>query len=73
MSDETTPEVLTERFPELSFTKVEGVSSWVGIDIDGEAQVSACSRSGWEPDPTREAQDAIETGSQVVGADDEWA
>ncbi len=26
-----------------------------------------------EPDPTLEAQDAIETGSQVAGSDDEWA
>lgn len=26
-----------------------------------------------EPDPTIAAQDAMETGSQVVGADDEYA
>jgi hypothetical protein len=33
---------------------------------------TACRRE-YEPDPTIAAQDAIETGSQVVGADDEWA
>jgi hypothetical protein len=73
MSDETIPTTLTERFPDLSFAKVEGASSWVGVDSDGEVHVSACSRRGSQPDPTRAAQDAMETGSQVVGADDEWA
>ncbi len=30
-------------------------------------------RGTYEPDPTVAAQDAIETGSQVVGADDDYA
>jgi hypothetical protein len=42
------------------------------LDKDGEVLAFGCGRR-LEPDPVRLAQDIIETGSQVVGADDEWA
>lgn len=57
--------------PNLTFTKVRGYDSWCGVNSDGDVRVIACGR--YEPDPVTAAQDAIETGSQVVGADDEWA
>ncbi|MFI5426109.1 hypothetical protein [Aeromicrobium sp. UC242_57] len=62
---------LSEQHPDLTFTKVPGVDSWIGVDADGNFRMRACGR--YEPDPVTAAQDAIETGSQVVGADDEWA
>lgn len=51
---------------------VAGGLSKVALDKDGEVLLRAC-RFDREPDPTRVAQDLIDTGSQVVGADDEWA
>lgn len=51
---------------------VAGGQSKVGYDADGNARVRACGFDRQES-PVRLAQDAIETGSQVVGADDEWA
>ncbi len=43
---------------------------------DALAQVRTRCRRKWSPtdaDDTKRRQDEIETGSQVVGADDEWA
>lgn len=50
---------------------IAGGLSEVGLDQHGDVVYTACGRS--QPDPVRTAQDIIETGSQVVGADDEWA
>ncbi|MFC5676024.1 hypothetical protein [Aeromicrobium endophyticum] len=42
------------------------------LDKDGVVLAFGCGRRR-EPHPVYVAQDTIETGSQVVGADDEWA
>jgi len=51
--------------------EIAGGQSEIGLDRNGDVVYRACGRH--TPDPVRVAQDAIETGSQVVGADDEWA
>lgn len=52
-----------------------GGRSRVGLDKDGSVLVRTCGRgpSRLEDDPDLTSQETIETGSQVVGEDDEWA
>jgi hypothetical protein len=52
--------------------EIAGGLSEVGLNAKGDVVFRACGRR-YEPDPVIVAQDTIETGSQVVGADDEWA
>jgi hypothetical protein len=52
--------------------EIAGGRSEVGLNAQGDVVYVGCGRRR-DPDPVYVAQDAIETGSQVVGADDEWA
>jgi hypothetical protein len=56
----------------VEWREIPGGRSRVGLDEDGNVRVGACGYDR-EDDPALIAQDEIETGSQVVGADDEWA
>ena len=66
-------ERLVRRRRDLHFSRVPGTDRWVGVDAAGVVHVSLRRPGGPVPDATVVAQDAIETGSQVVGEDDEYA
>ncbi|KQY58362.1 hypothetical protein ASD11_01455 [Aeromicrobium sp. Root495] len=53
---------------------VAGGLSKIALDKNGKVLLRACRlNAASDRDPVLVAQDTIETGSQVVGADDEWA
>ena len=72
--EQTWNEALTENEMRsiVEWREVAGGRSEIGLDKHGRVRTLGC-RVGGDSDPSLVAQDLMETGSQVVGADDEWA
>lgn len=58
----------------VEWRDVPGTDSRQALDKDGNVMILACGRRDSRAvDPNLASQDLMETGSQVIGPDDDWA